>query len=107
MGIGNRGQVARRVALVWAGWTLYALFSASQNFLSRAYSTRVEWKPAFLYALVDAYPWAVLTPLALWLAGIVLSPKRLEIAPLAWAAVGIPLLWGVWITVDKALALFE
>jgi hypothetical protein len=44
--------------------------------------------------------------LALWLAGIVLSPRRLEIAPLAWAAVGIPLLWGIWITVDKALALF-
>jgi hypothetical protein len=44
--------------------------------------------------------------LALWLAGIVLNPRRLEIAPLAWAAVGIPLLWGVWITVDKALVLF-
>jgi len=32
---------------------------------------------------------------ALWLPGIVLSPKRLEVAPLAWAAVGIPLLWGI------------
>jgi MFS family permease len=28
-------------------------------------------------------------------------------AMLAWAAVGIPLLWGIWITVDKALVLFE
>ena len=27
-------------------------------------------------------------------------------ALLAWAAVGIPLAWGVWITVDKALVLF-
>jgi hypothetical protein len=45
--------------------------------------------------------------LALWLAGIVLSPKRLEIAPLAWAAVGIPLFWGIWITVVQALVLFE
>src|SRR5215467_680494 len=38
--------------------------------------------------------------------GIVLSPRRLEVAPLAWFAVGLPLLWGVWITVDKALILF-
>jgi len=44
---------------------------------------------------------------ALWLAGVVLGPRRFEIAPLAWAAVGIPLLWGIWITVDKALVLFQ
>jgi MFS family permease len=44
---------------------------------------------------------------ALWVAGIVLSPRRFEVAPLAWAVVGIPLLWGIWITVDKALVLFE
>ena len=25
---------------------------------------------------------------------------------LAWGFVGIPLLWGIWITVDKALVLF-
>jgi hypothetical protein len=52
-------------------------------------------------------PFLMWIGLALWLAGIVLNPRRLEIAPLAWAAVGIPLLWGVWITVDKALVLFE
>ena len=51
-------------------------------------------------------PFLMWIGLALWLAGIVLSPRRLEIAPLAWAAVGIPLLWGIWITVDKALVLF-
>ena len=28
-------------------------------------------------------------------------------APLAWAAVGIPLAWGVWITLQKALVLFQ
>jgi hypothetical protein len=28
-------------------------------------------------------------------------------AMLAWAAVGIPLAWGVWITLEKALILFE
>jgi hypothetical protein len=37
----------------------------------------------------------------------VLNPRRVEIAPLAWAAVGIPLLWAVWITIDKALILFR
>jgi hypothetical protein len=26
---------------------------------------------------------------------------------LAWSAVGIPLLWGVWITLDKAMVLFR
>jgi MFS family permease len=29
------------------------------------------------------------------------------VAVLAWAAVGIPLAWGIWITLDKALILFE
>ncbi|MGB6348113.1 MAG: MFS transporter, partial [Methyloceanibacter sp.] len=28
-------------------------------------------------------------------------------AVLAWAAVGIPLAWGIWITLDQALVLFE
>jgi hypothetical protein len=28
-------------------------------------------------------------------------------AILAWAAVGIPLVWGIWITLEKALALFQ
>jgi len=27
-------------------------------------------------------------------------------ALLAWAAVGIPLAWGIWITLEKALVLF-
>ncbi len=52
-------------------------------------------------------PFLMWIGVALWLAGVVLSPRRIEIAPLAWAAVGIPLLWGIWITVDKALVLFE
>jgi hypothetical protein len=26
---------------------------------------------------------------------------------LAWAAVGIPLAWGIWITLQKALVLFQ
>jgi hypothetical protein len=28
-------------------------------------------------------------------------------AMLAWAAVGIPLAWGIWITLEKALVLFK
>ena len=43
----------------------------------------------------------------LWLAGIGLRPWRIDITPFVWAVVGIPLLWGVWITVDKALVLFQ
>jgi len=55
------------LASIWGAWTLYALFAASQSYLSRAYSQRIEFKPAFLYSLLDAYTWALLTPLVLWL----------------------------------------
>ena len=51
-------------------------------------------------------PFLMWIGVALWLAGVVLNPRRIEIAPLAWAAVGIPLLWAVWITIEKALVLF-
>jgi two-component system LytT family sensor kinase len=45
------------------------LFSASQNYLSRPYSTRVAFLPVFRYALVDSGAWALLTPLVFLLAG--------------------------------------
>jgi MFS family permease len=45
--------------------------------------------------------------LAVWAAGVILSPRRLDATPLYWALVGMPLLWGIWITVEKALVLFE
>ena len=51
-------------------------------------------------------PFLMWIGVALWLAGVILNPRRIEIAPLAWAAVGIPLLWAVWITIEKALVLF-
>jgi MFS family permease len=51
-------------------------------------------------------PFLMWVGVALWLAGVVLNPRRIEIAPLAWAAVGIPLLWAVWITIAKAFVLF-
>jgi signal transduction histidine kinase len=60
-----------RLALIWGAWTLYALFTASQTYLSRAYlyasSQPVGFKPVFLYSLLDAYTWALLTPFVLWL----------------------------------------
>jgi hypothetical protein len=52
-------------------------------------------------------PFLMWIGVVLWLAGVVLNPRRIEIAPLAWAAVGIPLLWAVWITIEKALVLFQ
>jgi two-component system LytT family sensor kinase len=58
----------RQWLIIWLGWTIYAAFSASQNYLSRAYATRIAWKPAFQFALLDAYSWAVLTPLVFLLA---------------------------------------
>ncbi len=56
-----------RFALIWSSWTLYALFTGSQSYLSSAYSQRIAFKPAFLYALLDSYTWAILTPVVLWL----------------------------------------
>jgi two-component system, LytTR family, sensor kinase len=55
--------------LIWAAWTAYSVFSASQNYITRAYTARVEWRPALGYALLDSYAWAVLTPAVLYLAG--------------------------------------
>jgi len=63
------GKFAVRLLLIWAAWTAYAVFSASQNYLTRAYTAKVEWKPALEYALLDSYVWAALTPVVLWLAG--------------------------------------
>jgi MFS family permease len=51
-------------------------------------------------------PFLMWVGVALWLVGVILNPRRIEIAPLSWAAVGIPLLWAVWITIEKALVLF-
>jgi MFS family permease len=64
--------------------------------------TRPELTGYFAYR-----PFLMWIGVALWLAGVVLNPRRIEIAPLAWAAVGIPLLWAVWITIEKALVLFR
>ena len=62
-------RLAARGLAIWGAWTLYAFFSASQTYLSRAYSGRAEFAPALRYAFVDCYTWAVLTPVVFWLAG--------------------------------------
>jgi sensor histidine kinase YesM len=56
-----------RFVLIFGAWTLFALFNASQSYVSRAYSQPVQFKPVFLYALLESYTWAVLTPFVLWL----------------------------------------
>ena len=71
------GRIALQGLLIWGAWTLYALFTASQNYLSRAYQNKIPWKPAFQYALVDSYSWALLTPLIFLAAGwLVVRPKN-------------------------------
>jgi len=55
---------------------------------------------------IGYHPFLLWLGLAVWVAGVALS-RRVEIAPFAWAAVGIPLLWAVWITVEDALVLFR
>ena len=56
-------------AAILGAWTLEAIFSASQNYVARAYSSRIPWTQALAYASIDAYPWALLTPLAFLIAG--------------------------------------
>ncbi|HEY1340324.1 MAG TPA: histidine kinase [Bryobacteraceae bacterium] len=68
----TRIPYARRIAwalVIWAAWTLYAVFAASQNFVSRAYSGRISFLPALRYALLDSWLWAAVTPLVFVTAG--------------------------------------
>jgi len=61
-------RILRVGALVLAGWTLYALFSATQ-IVARTYSAPPGWKFALEYSLIDSYLWAVLTPAVFGAAG--------------------------------------
>jgi two-component system LytT family sensor kinase len=82
--------VLLRLVLIFAVWTLYALFSSSQAYLSRAYTQRIEFVPAFLYALINSYTWAILTPAVLWL-GARFAIRRSN----AWVRVPLHLLLGI------------
>src|SRR4051812_39059536 len=63
-------KVLARGLAIWGAWTLFALFSASQMYMSGAYGGgRSEFLPSLKYAAIDCYVWAALTPLAFWVAG--------------------------------------
>jgi two-component system LytT family sensor kinase len=66
---------ARLAMVVFTAWTLYAVFTASQNRISN-YDARFGWSRAFGYSLTDAWPWALLTPAAFLIAGWLLVRRR-------------------------------
>jgi two-component system, LytTR family, sensor kinase len=79
------------LVLIWGAWTLYALFGASQSYLSRAYSQQpIVFLPAFKYSLLDSYTWALLTPLVLWLGGRFAIQKKN-----AWYFIPLHIVFGV------------
>jgi MFS family permease len=103
------GMALIAVALVW--WiTFYTKVGGIGDAWQCLFITTGACADTLAKAEVASYfayrPFLMWLGLALWLAGVVLNPHRIEIAPLAWAAVGIPLLWAVWITIEKALVLF-
>ena len=60
----------RHWLLLFAGWTLLGLFSASQIYIRYAYYTEhaPTWRQAFNVAFADWYAWAALSPFILWFA---------------------------------------
>ncbi len=56
--------------LLFLGWTLLGLFSASQIYIRYAYYTEhpPTWRQAFNVAFSDWYAWALLSPFILWFA---------------------------------------
>jgi len=53
------GKLALQALLIWGAWTVFAFFSASQGYISRAYAGgKPEWQPVILYGLLDSYVWA-------------------------------------------------
>lgn len=81
--------------MIWGSWTLYALFGASQSYMSRAYSQQpITFLPAFRYALLDSYTWALLTPLVWWL-GSRLSIQKSN----AWYTIPLHILFAIVLAV--------
>jgi two-component system LytT family sensor kinase len=59
----------RKWALIFACWTAFALFFASQNYILQArYGRPVEWQRVLVVWLLCGYSWFALTPIVLWLA---------------------------------------
>ena len=83
-------------ALVLAGWTLYAMFSATQ--IVARMSAAPDWKFAFEYSLIDSYLWAILTPAVFAAAGALATrrPSLWRSVPLLFAAGFVFALVHVW-----------
>ena len=79
------------------GWGLFALFFISEDAGRLVYQGRaVPWRAYFVVWLTTAYAWALLAPLAWWLA------RRIPIEPTNWLR-GI----GIHLPLSLALALVE
>jgi len=60
----------RKWAIIFACWTAFALFFASQNFTFQLRSERpIDWTGVLVIWFLCGYSWCALTPLILWLAG--------------------------------------
>jgi signal transduction histidine kinase len=65
------GRRARVAIVVFAGWTLLALFFASQGFVIYLRPGARDMPPMWVFltvALIEWWGWALLTPLVVWLA---------------------------------------
>ena len=73
---------ALRMAIpIAAGWTLVGLLFGLRNYANFAHAgTSISWSEAFAQSLTQAYVWAVLTPIIVWLS----TRFRLERGTLAW-----------------------
>lgn len=69
---------APRWLAIVGGWALFGLFNGSHTYLTRVYLGRINWRPVFAFALVDALAWAALTPLILAVA------RRLSTSRVRW-----------------------
>jgi MFS family permease len=97
-------QIYQPIFYVLAG-LLVAGFIA--NLLIRPLDKKWFMKKEEVEALQTAYQAAAAATATKTVAAETGGGKLSQTALLAWAAVGIPLAWGTWITVEKALVLFE
>lgn len=80
----NVRKIAYQALLIWAVWTLFALFSASQSALIRSYrpDPKIDWKPLLAYNFLDCYVWALLTPVIFWVASRLVEKRLVVMIPL-------------------------
>ncbi len=74
-------RALRMTVGIVAGWTLFGLLFGLPNYANFAYAGRsISWLAAFAQSLTQAYVWAALTPIIIWLS----TRFRLERGTLAW-----------------------